>query len=152
MSFFFTCLAGGHAVETWHGNELRHLPISQLPVCLSAAEVCRALWTDLSEVFWDDHSTVPGLYSSRQMFYCLCNLLLVWFWDCFFFFPLQNFHKQFKEMAGVMETVWCYDFILVYIEPTEDELNIGLCLLAVCKCGYKLLQMSIVSIALLFFS
>lgn len=52
----------GHAVEAWHGSELWHMPISQLPICVSTAEVHWAFWTDLSEVFWDDHSTVPGLY------------------------------------------------------------------------------------------
>lgn len=61
----FCCvyLVSGHAVEAQHGGELRHLPISQLPVRLSAAEGRRTLGTYLSEVFRDDHSTVPGPYS-----------------------------------------------------------------------------------------
>lgn len=36
----FCCivLVSGHAVEARHGSELRHLPISQLPICVSTAK------------------------------------------------------------------------------------------------------------------
>lgn len=106
-TFCVCCIVpvGGRAVEARHGSELRHLPIAQLPVRDSAAEDHRALRTDFSEVFWDDHPTVPGL------FVCWCeSVVCFYYWRvseilCLFC-PLQNFHKQFKEMAAVMETVW----------------------------------------------
>lgn len=62
--FSFCCVVpvSGHAVEAWHGSELWHLPISKLPIRVSATENLGAFWTDLSQIFWDDYSTVPGLY------------------------------------------------------------------------------------------
>lgn len=111
-------LVGGHAVEAWHGSELRHLSISQLPICVSAAEDCWAFRTNLSEVFWDDHPTVPGFVFF--FFHVNVVLLVLFIHDILslsYFFFLQNFYKQFKEMAAVMETVWllahlsaCYSY------------------------------------------
>lgn len=62
FSFCSVVPVSGHAVEAWHGSELWHLPISKLPIRVSATENLGAFWTDLSQVFWDDCSTVPGLY------------------------------------------------------------------------------------------
>lgn len=57
---FNLCVACGHPVEAGDGGEFRHMPVSKLPVRVSAAEDRRALWTDLPEGFRDDHSPVPG--------------------------------------------------------------------------------------------
>lgn len=82
-------------------------------------------------------------------------------WDFFLssFCFLQNFHKQFKEVAAVMETVWWLQGLLsafcnyapVYQKPLEEQLGPGVRLSAVPECGYELLQMSFVSFALQFF-
>lgn len=47
----FILPAGGHAVEARRGRELRHLPVAQLAVRVSAAEDRPAPWTDLSQIF-----------------------------------------------------------------------------------------------------
>lgn len=73
LSFRSVFLVSGHAVEAWDGSELWHMPISQLPICVPTAEVHWAFWTHLPEVFWDDHSTVPGLYLFVWMPCCWCN-------------------------------------------------------------------------------
>lgn len=88
-------------METWNGDELWRVSVSQLSVRDPAAEVCRTLWTDLSQVIWDDHFTVPGLHLLLWMLSCLCKFSFWWLG-----FSLQNFHKQFKEIAAVMEMVW----------------------------------------------
>lgn len=49
------------------------------------------------------------------IYWCECSVCVIWCFGSSFttFSHLQNFHKQFKEMAAVMETVWCLQTHLV---------------------------------------
>lgn len=79
--------------------------------------MCLYCWRSLSPLdrFTSGHLRWP-FHSSRSL-YVLNVLLLVKCITCLifeitFFCPLQNFHKQFKEMAAVMETVWWLQALL----------------------------------------
>lgn len=106
-------------MEARHGSELRHLPISQLTICVSAPEGRRALWTDLSEVFWDDRSTVPGQHLLMWMQSCWCELLLVLTLKSIFFFFLFFFLLSPTELSqAVQGDGSCYgDCMMVATTP-----------------------------------
>lgn len=85
------------------------MSISELPVRDPAAEVCRTFWTDLSEVFRDDHSTVPGLHLLLQMLSCLCKFSFHCLMPCFLFAELSQAIQRDRSCYGdgvTVETRW----------------------------------------------